>query len=73
MNREAWRLFCDEIGVSPEDVVDGAPGDWIVDLADTNMPNIAPNREEMAELMQELFGQAHTPGEIVTADKLLAT
>ena len=69
LNREAWRLFCGEIGVCTKDVVDGAPGDWIVDLADTNMPNIAPSDEEMAELMRELLGQVVAASNVVTAEK----
>jgi len=72
VNREGWRLFCEELGVGAEDVVDGAPGDWIVDLADSNMPNIAPSVDEMAKLIGALFEQEHTPEDIVSADQLLA-
>ena len=49
LNREAWRLFRDELGIFTEHVVDGAPGDSLVELANVNMPNIAPTDEDMAE------------------------
>ena len=68
LNREAWRLFCDEIGVCPEHVVDGAAGGWIVDLADINMPAIAPDGEEMAEQMRDLLGHEIDASDVVTAE-----
>ena len=69
LNREAWRLFCDEMCVCAEHVVDGAPGDWIVDLADINMPGIAPNDEEMAEQMRDLLGHEMEASDVATAEK----
>ena len=68
LNREAWGLFCDEIGVCGEHVVGGAPGDWIVDLADINMPGIAPTEDEMTEQMRDLLGHEIDASDVVTAE-----
>ena len=67
----AWVLFCDELGVCGDHVVDGAPGDWIVDLADINMPTIAPNDEEMAGQMRDLVDQEIDASDVVTAEKAM--
>ena len=69
LNREAWRLFCDEIGVCGEHVVDGGPSDWIVDLADINMPDVAPTDEEMAEPMGDLLGYEVEASGVVSAER----
>ena len=66
LNREAWGLFCDEMGVCGEHVVDGAPGDWIVELANVNMPTIAPNDEEMVEQMRDLLDHGIDASDLVT-------
>ena len=57
------------IGVCPEHVVDGAPGDWLVDLADANIPSIASSDEEMVEQMRDLLGHQIDASDVVTAEK----
>lgn len=52
-----------------EHVVDGAPGDWLVDLADNNLPSIAPNDEEVAEQMRDVLGHEIDASDVVTAEK----
>jgi len=69
LDREAWRLFCDEIGVCAEHVVDRAFGDWIVKLTDINMPTIAPPDEEMTELTQGVLGYEVEASDVATAER----
>ena len=69
LNKDAWRLFCDEKGVRGEHVVDGGPGGWLVELADNNMPDIAPSDEEITELMQGLVDQEIDASDLVTPEK----
>ena len=52
-----------------EHVVDGAAGDWLVGLADINMPTIAPNDEEMAGQLRDVLGHEIDASDVVTAEK----
>ena len=55
--------------VCPEHIVGGAPGCWLVGLAEVNLPKIAPSDEEMAEQMRDLLGHEVEASDVVTAEK----
>ena len=71
VGEEAWNRFCDEIGVHPADLMDGAPGQWIIDLCDLNMADVAPSKDELTQQLREWNEQFCRGGEAVDAECLV--
>ena len=70
IGEEAWNTFCDEIGVTSADLLDGAPGQWIIDLCDLNMADVAPTRDELKKQLRAWNGQFDHSGELVDVEFL---
>ena len=70
IGEDAWKTFCDEIGVRPADLLDGAPGEWVISLCDLNMADVAPTRDELTEQLREWNGQFDHSGEVVDTEFL---
>ncbi len=73
VGEEAWATFCDEIGVTSADLMDGAPGEWVISLCNLNMSDVAPTKDELTEQLRDWNGQLDRGGEVVDAEFLTET
>ena len=67
-NAEAWRRFCDEMKVNPEQVTEGNYRGWLLQHCEERMPENAPSADELAALLRA-YGQAEPA--LITAESLL--
>ena len=73
VGEEGWNQFCDEIGVTSADLLDGAPGEWVISLCNLNMSDVAPTRDELSEQLRDWNELFRRGGELVDVECLVET
>lgn len=52
VNVEAFQSFCEELGICVDDVMSDIPGGWLIRLAETCLPTVAPPPEELEVMIR---------------------
>jgi hypothetical protein len=67
-NAEAWRQFCTELAIDPDQLTAGSYGGLLLEICEETMQKSAPTREALAALLQ---GQGKDGSKLTTSDALL--